>query len=157
MTKHGLIRCIVQGGASVWRAETLLIKEPQALDWIDEFEEGDVFYDIGASTGPYVIYTAAAGRVSRILAFEPSPWNWWILAEQVRRAELGELIQAYPIAPTDESILTRRSEVGGSVQTGLRSRAFVETKPFVIPRIDHDHSFRIDHTCQLCIFCRARA
>lgn len=102
-TRHGEITFFCPNEASRWRAQTLLTKEPETLDWIDRFDAGDVFWDIGANTGPYVMYAAAAGRAGRIVAFDPSPWNWWVLAEQVRRSGLDGLVRAYSIALSDTS------------------------------------------------------
>lgn len=100
-TAHGPIRFFCPNDATRWRAETLSSKEPETLDWIDRFDEGDVFWDIGASSGPYTMYAAAAGRASRIIAFEPSPWNAWVIAEQLRRSGLSDRIRCYPIAVSD--------------------------------------------------------
>ncbi len=102
-TRHGPIQFYCPTQTVRWRAHTLLEKEPETIDWIETFETGDVYWDIGASTGPYVMYAAAAGKVSRILAFEPSPWNWWVLAEQIRRATIGQSVTALPIAIGDQT------------------------------------------------------
>ena len=37
----------------IYRAETLLDKEPDTIAWIDGFREGAVFWDIGANAGVY--------------------------------------------------------------------------------------------------------
>ncbi len=97
-TKHGPICFYCPGGAAGWRAQTLLTKEPETLDWIDQFDQGDIYWDIGASTGPYVMYAAAADKAAQILAFEPSPWSWHVLAEQIRRSGQSDRIKAYPVA-----------------------------------------------------------
>ncbi len=102
-TKHGLIHLFCPNPTVRWRAQTLLSKEPETIDWIDSFEPGDVYWDIGASTGPYVMYAAASGVPSKIFAFEPSPWNWWVLAEQIRRAGVGSCVHALPIAVGEKS------------------------------------------------------
>ncbi len=102
-TRHGRIYFFCPNEATRWRADTLLSKEPETLDWIDRFEPGDVYWDIGANTGPYVMYAAAAGVASRILAFDPSPWNWWVLVEQIRRAGLSDRVLAYPLALSNEA------------------------------------------------------
>lgn len=102
-TRHGVIRFFSPNEATRWRATTLATKEPETLDWIDRFDAGDVFWDIGASTGPYVMYAAAAGRATQIIAFEPSPWNAWVLAEQIRRARLDEKVRTYSIAVSGEA------------------------------------------------------
>jgi FkbM family methyltransferase len=102
-TKHGRIHFYCPTETASWRAKTLLTKEPETLDWIDQFDDGDIYWDIGASTGPYVMYAAAAGKVSRVIAFEPSPWNWWVLAEQIRRSGISHLAQAFPIAVNESA------------------------------------------------------
>lgn len=98
VTRHGTIRFFCPNDACRWRAETLASKEPETLDWIDRFDAGDVFWDIGANSGPYVMYAASAGRAGEIIAFEPSPWNSWVLAEQIRRAGLSSRVRSYCIA-----------------------------------------------------------
>lgn len=103
LTRHGTIRFFCPNDAARWRAETLASKEPETLDWIDRFDAGDIFWDIGANTGPYVMYAATAGRASQIIAFEPSPWNSWVLAEQIRRAGLSARVRAYPIAVSGQA------------------------------------------------------
>lgn len=57
-----------------WRYETLLDKEPETIEWIDSFEPGDSFWDIGANVGIYSIYAAARGI--RTMAFEPHFANY---------------------------------------------------------------------------------
>jgi FkbM family methyltransferase len=101
-TKHGTIPFFCPTDTVRWRAQTLLTKEPDTIEWIDLFDQGDVFWDIGASTGPYTMYAAAAGRASQIISLEPSPWNWWVLAEQVRRCRMEQLVRTLPIAAGDQ-------------------------------------------------------
>lgn len=102
-TRHGRICFFCPNESTRWRAQTLLSKEPETLDWIDRFEAGDVYWDIGANTGPYVMYAAAAGVAGKILAFDPSPWNWWVLVEQIRRGGLSDRVLAYPLALSNEA------------------------------------------------------
>lgn len=44
-----------------WKAETYFTKEPETIEWIDTFNEGDIFFDIGANIGLYSIYAAKKG------------------------------------------------------------------------------------------------
>ena len=53
------------------RIKTYATKEPETLQWIDEFEKGSVLWDIGANIGLYSLY-AAKSRQCRVIAFEPS-------------------------------------------------------------------------------------
>ena len=52
--------------------------EPELLDWIDGIPSGSVLYDIGASNGIFSIY--AASRSLRVIACEPDPSNYFLLA-----------------------------------------------------------------------------
>lgn len=78
----------------VWRAETLLDKEPETIEWIDRMDPGDTFFDVGANVGCYSLYAAKRGL--RVVAFEPGAANFAVL---MRNIELNQLeIQAFPIA-----------------------------------------------------------
>lgn len=105
-TRHGTIPFFCPTETVRWRAQTLLTKEPETIAWIDAFQPGDVYWDIGASTGPYAMYAAFAGRISQVIALEPSPWNWWVLAEQIRRCGLGHIVRALPIAVSDRTSIS---------------------------------------------------
>ncbi len=58
-----------------YRWETFWDKEPETIAWIDSFEPGTVFYDIGANVGVYSLYAASLNRGIRIYAFEPHEAN----------------------------------------------------------------------------------
>jgi len=59
-------------------ADNLEKIEPDTLDWIENFEKNSVFYDIGASTGPYSTY-AAIKVGAKVVAFEPEAQNFAVL------------------------------------------------------------------------------
>jgi len=104
-TRHGHIRFLADTNILKMRAQTLLTKEPDTIAWLDNFDPGEVFWDIGANVGVYSLYAARAGKASRILAFEPSPWNF---ATLVRSAELNgwnDRIAPYCLAISDQTKL----------------------------------------------------
>ena len=103
VTRHGPILLECPTELARWRAETLLEKEPETLEWIDRFEEGDVFWDVGANIGVYSLYAAAAGRAGRVLAFEPSPWNAALLAENVRLNGAEDIVATFSLALSAET------------------------------------------------------
>lgn len=95
-TDAGVIRFWCHGKLPEWRARTLLTKEPETIRWIDGFSPGDTFWDIGANVGVYSLY--AAKRGARVLSFEPSPGNYYLLSRNIEINALDEAIAAYCIA-----------------------------------------------------------
>lgn len=67
-----LIHYVEQGAG--WRYDTLLEKEPETIEWIDTFQPGDTFWDIGANVGIYSVYAGVKGI--RSMAFEPHFANY---------------------------------------------------------------------------------
>ncbi len=86
---HGhLIRYFAQGAG--WRFATLLEKEPETIEWIDSFEPGDLFWDIGANVGIYSIYAAA--RAIRTFSFEPHFANYGQLCATIALNDVQHLV-----------------------------------------------------------------
>ena len=81
----------------LWRAKYLPSKEPETIDWIRNFGQNEVLWDIGANVGAYSIYAAAA-KQSRVLAFEPSADNYMVLCRNVEANGLQASITPYCVA-----------------------------------------------------------
>lgn len=94
------LRFLAGLGASEWRASTLHRKEPETLDWIDSFESGSTFWDIGASTGVYTIY-AAVRKHCKVVAFDLLPINYDIQIQNAQLNNVGELVLVVPLALND--------------------------------------------------------
>lgn len=86
-------------GTTLWRAKTLLTKEPETIDWISTFAPGEVFFDIGANVGLYTIY--AAKRGVEVLAFEPEAQNYALLNRNVHLNGLGNTATCLNLALSD--------------------------------------------------------
>lgn len=80
----------------LWRAQTLLTKEPETIAWIRTFSATDVFFDVGANVGAYAIY--AAPRCKQVFAFEPEASNYNTLNQNIRLNAVGERVRAFPFA-----------------------------------------------------------
>lgn len=65
-----------------WRCKTFWTKEPETIAWIDSFQPGESFLDVGANIGLYSLYAASNG--SKVLAVEPHLANYASLAINVR-------------------------------------------------------------------------
>lgn len=103
-----------------YRAESFSTKEPETLDWIDSFDEGSIFWDIGANVGLYSCY-AAAKRNCEVIAFEPSVFNLELLARNISNNSLIDNISIMPLAISDKQNLNRlnlsSTEWGGALST----------------------------------------
>jgi FkbM family methyltransferase len=89
---------------ALWRAETLLTKEPATIGWIDAFDRDDIFWDIGANTGIYSLYAARVKGVMT-LAFEPAAFNHTLLCDNIRLNGLEGRVAAYQLAFSNRSQL----------------------------------------------------
>ena len=83
-----------------WRLETYFTKEPETIEWIDTFKDGEVLFDIGANIGLYSIYAAA--KDIKILAFEPESQNYALLNKNVYLNNLQDKIMCLNIALSDK-------------------------------------------------------
>ncbi|PPQ39008.1 FkbM family methyltransferase [Rhodopila globiformis] len=87
--------------AAQFRAE-----EPEMLAWIDSFQGGDVFWDIGAAVGMFSMYAALTPGV-QVCAFEPKATSLAVLVEHLALNGMGDRVLPLPVAFSDRSGLTR--------------------------------------------------
>lgn len=73
-----------------FRHETFSTKEPEMLEWIEEYG-GGVFFDIGANIGIYSIFYSQMHQ-GHVYSFEPSVFNLRQLAKNISINELSERI-----------------------------------------------------------------
>lgn len=115
-----------------WRVQTFFEKEPETLEWIDDFEKNDVFWDIGANMGLYTVY--AASRGSRVLAFEPSAANFYVLNMSILKSDLSDIATAYCLAFTDQEglskLMMQNYDFGGALSS-FDSLAGYDGKNFI--------------------------
>jgi FkbM family methyltransferase len=82
---------------SMARASNMLLKEPTTNAWIDGFEEGCLFWDIGANVGIYS-FMAARRRGARVLAFEPLYSNYYNLVRNIELNGMGDVVSPFCVA-----------------------------------------------------------
>ena len=88
-----------------WRVRTFLTKEPETIDWINNFKINNefIFWDVGANIGLYSIYAALKfNKKIKIIAFEPSSSNIRILTRNISINNFSEIINVNQIALTDK-------------------------------------------------------
>jgi FkbM family methyltransferase len=113
----------------IFRANSLLTKETDTIEWIRRFDDDAVFWDIGANVGVYSLY-AAVSRRSLTLAFEPAPANFYALRRNIQLNCQDEHIHPYCIAfasRTKLGVVNLESEAMGAASSqfgkvGDRSR-----------------------------------
>ncbi|MBF0249316.1 MAG: FkbM family methyltransferase [Alphaproteobacteria bacterium] len=104
-TSRGEIGVYCVNDMTRWRAETMLSKEPETIEWINSFTDGDVLYDIGANVGIYSLY-AAANRKIRVFSFEPLAANYFLINKNIEINNLQDNITAFCIALNDEDLVS---------------------------------------------------
>lgn len=82
---------------TLYRAQTLLTKEPETIDWLNSFQDGECLWDIGANVGLYSCY-AARLRGCKVFAFEPSILNLELLGKNIYLNKLQDNIHLVPVA-----------------------------------------------------------
>lgn len=100
-TRYGDIKFYCFGENPIWRAETLLTKEPETIEWIDSFKKGEILWDIGANIGCYSLYAGKKGNP--VIAFEPSAANYFLLQKNIEYNRMDKNIQAFCLAFSDIS------------------------------------------------------
>ncbi len=98
------VKFFVPNQFSEWRVDTFFTKEPDTLEWIDNFEKKEnlIFWDIGANIGLYSIYNALKNKNSTTVSFEPSSSNFRILSRNISINNLENNIKIFPIALTNK-------------------------------------------------------
>jgi len=100
-TKYGLISYFCTNNLTRWRVETFFSKEPETLEWIDSFADGDVLWDVGANIGLYTIYAGKMGV--NVVAFEPGGANYYLLNKNIHLNKLDYEVDAFCIALADDT------------------------------------------------------
>jgi FkbM family methyltransferase len=86
---------------TAWRAQTLRTKEPITIQWLESFNEDDVFVDIGANMGLYSLW-AAKNKNTKTYAFEPESQNYALLNQNIFINELSHKVKAYCLSLSDK-------------------------------------------------------
>ena len=84
-----------------WRIDTFFEKEPETIEWINNFDKKSIiFWDIGSNIGQYSVYCAIKHKKSKIISFEPSSGNLRILSRNISENKLTNQIKILSIPVT---------------------------------------------------------
>ena len=88
-----------------YRANTFFTKEPETIEWIDNYVDG-VFWDIGANIGYFTVLMAnLVGSSGKIFSFEPEPLNFKILQKNIEQNHLENVVlEQSAVGDTDGKI-----------------------------------------------------
>lgn len=85
----------------VRRNKTRFSSEKDVInDILQELDSDDVFYDVGANTGLYTLFTAK--NCSKVVSFEPYPPNYELLKKDISKNSISN-IEIYEIALSDSN------------------------------------------------------
>jgi FkbM family methyltransferase len=93
-------KLVVQSEIEIWRAADFWTKEPETIAWIDSFETGSVFWDIGANIGVFSLYNAMK-RGNNTFAFEPCLENQHRIVDNYKANEILSILIFYRYAISD--------------------------------------------------------
>ena len=103
-----------------WRVDTFFTKEPETLEWIDNFEKKEnlIFWDIGANIGLYSIYNSLKNPKSTTIAFEPSSSNLRVLTRNISINNLEKKIKVVSIPLTNKKNIFQEMKEGQFIEGG---------------------------------------
>jgi FkbM family methyltransferase len=127
-----------------WRIETFFTKEPETLEWIDNFEKKDkiVFWDIGANIGLYSIYSVLRNENVSTISFEPSTSNLRVLSRNISINNLENKIKilSAPLSNKENQFLTMNE---GDFVEGGALNTFGENYDFAGELFDSKMKYKI--------------
>jgi FkbM family methyltransferase len=103
-----------------FRADSFSTKEPETLEWIEQWGRYGAFFDVGANVGLYSLYFAKLFG-GKVYAFEPSALNLGLLAKNIALNELNDQIVVVPIPLTASNVTApltlSETDEGGALST----------------------------------------
>lgn len=90
-----------------WLYDDFFLKEPETIEWIDNFNENKskiLFWDIGSNLGIYSIYAAMKHKNIEIISFEPSTNNLRILSRNIYINGLQDKIKIVQLPLSDKTL-----------------------------------------------------
>jgi len=109
------------------RASTFFTKEPETINWIKNFNKGDIFLDVGANIGIYSLY--AANRGINTISVEPDALNNALLNLNINANLFGKKVLAFALAlhdkPKYSTLNIKQIQWGGALNSFDNCRDFL--------------------------------
>lgn len=122
-----------------WRVKSFYDEEPLMIEWLNTFNENDIFLDIGANVGTYTL--PAISKSKFVYACELDPKNNSILFENILLNNFQDkcLILNFGLNENNsiEEIFYRDNSVGDALQSIARKQVIptLENNPFKMKQI----------------------
>lgn len=104
----------------LYRVNTFFSKEPEIIEWINNFKERGIFYDVGANIGLYSCY-ASKKMNTQTFSFEPSVFNLENLSKNIYLNNLSDKITIIPNPLYSKKIISEmnmsNTDLGGALST----------------------------------------
>tara|TARA_A100001015_G_scaffold301856_1_gene389287 strand:- start:1328 stop:2059 length:732 start_codon:yes stop_codon:yes gene_type:complete len=101
--------------------------EKDTLDWIDKFNEKDIFWDVGSCTGVYSVY-ASLKKKCFVLAFEPFILNFNLTFENMKLNNVMDYCSVFNLFLGDrnhiDDIYIKKNVIGASQQLNIKNENF---------------------------------
>tara|TARA_Y100001970_G_scaffold223124_1_gene274639 strand:- start:87 stop:833 length:747 start_codon:yes stop_codon:yes gene_type:complete len=118
--KKTKLKFYIPNKLNIYRASSFATKEPETLEWIDNFEKDSILWDIGSNIGLYSCY-AAKTKCKKVFAFEPSFFNLELLSKNIYLNRLSDKIIVIPTPLTNKQNIEKfnmtSTELGGAIST----------------------------------------
>ena len=103
-----------------WRVNTFFTKEPETLEWIDNFDNNKKFilWDIGANIGLYSIYASLKHSNCEIISFEPSTSNLRTLSRNISINNLENRIKIFTNPLSNKTDKFLKMQEGNFIEGG---------------------------------------
>ena len=143
------ISFFVPNWVTKWRVDTFFSKEPETLEWINNFEKwaggGNkkiTFWDIGGNVGLYSIYAALKYQNIDVITFEPSTNNLQTLSRNISINKLNEKIKIFqlPLTNKNNSFLMMRES---QLEEGSAMNVFGENFDYEGNKFIEKNSYKI--------------
>jgi len=86
-----------------WRVNTLYQKEPETIEWIKNFQNNSIFWDIGANIGLFSLYCAKTHPNISVISFEPSTSNLRVLSRNIYLNNFQDKIKIFQLPLSNKS------------------------------------------------------
>ena len=138
------IKFFVPNSVVQWRVNTFFSKEPETLEWIDNFKffKDSVFWDIGANIGLYSIYASLKHKHLKVISFEPSTSNLRVLSRNISINNLDNriTINQFPLTDKENQYLTMHES---EFEEGTAMNSFGENFGFDGININSKNNYKI--------------